>query len=594
MPHPNILLFMTDSMDGRVMRHLGHPAAHTPNMDRLAARGTSFSNAYCNSPQCAPSRASYWSGQYVHRIEAWNNPSGLPLDAPTFGTHLQDAGYGLHVFGKTDYRVGGHSLKARLTAWMRAANIKRPHNPRPQATTYHPVPSSGQPLPPSPLRERAGVRVATSPSTHAGLRQPSSANPPLNPSPGGEGQGEGSSARNPSPTTHPRADRIPAAGQPLPPSPLRERAGVRVEASPTTHAGVEQPIPPETSSESAKVEYLSPGQDPKRLHEKDWLQIDNACQFLTNYSKEDPPYFLYPSTNVPHPPFRATQHWLDTIDPVAVTLPPYESDLHPVMEYMSVTKNTHGHFTDEEILAIRRHYFAMVAETDAMLGQVLDTLEETGQLDHSYIIFASDHGEMNMEHRQTLKNALYEASARVPLIVAGPGLQQGVISDQLVSLIDLFPTLMDIAGLDHPEGLDGHSLLPLCRGDASDRPDYVFSEYHSNFANTGIAMWRQGPWKYIRYAGYDPQLFNLEDDPEEMTNLAQTHPQVVNDLNTRLESLVDFDDADHRAKTDDRHNVQTWRQPLTPTEFNEAMTNAHQGHWTPADTQHLRTWLSEP
>ena len=183
---------------------------------------------------------------------------------------------------------------------------------------------------------------------------------------------------------------------------------------------------------------------------------------------------------------------------------------------MSVTKNTHGHFTDDEILAIRRHYFAMVAETDAMLGQVLDTLEATGQLNDTYIIFASDHGEMNMEHRQTLKNAMYEASARVPLIVAGPGLQQGVISDELVSLIDLFPTLMDMAGLDHPEGLDGVSLLPLCRGDASGRPNYVFSEYHSNFSNTGIAMWRQGPWKYIRYAGYPPQLFNLQDDPEEI------------------------------------------------------------------------------
>ena len=523
---PNILLFMTDSMDGRVMRHLGHRAAHTPNMDRLAALGTSFSNAYCNSPQCAPSRSSYWSGQYVHRVEAWNNPSGLPMDAPTFGTHLQDAGYGLHVFGKTDYRVGGHSLKARLTAWMRAANIKRPHNPRPQATTYHPAPDS-----------------APSSSPLQGERQMPASSAAI---------GEGSSGRSLNPTTI--------------------------------------PISPD---ENTRHDYLSPGQDPKRLHQKDWIQIDNACQFLTNYSKDDPPYFLYPSTNVPHPPFRATQHWLDKIDPVAVTLPPYEPDLHPVMDYMSVTKNTHGHFTDEEILAIRRHYFAMVAETDAMLGQILDTLEATGQLDNTYIIFASDHGEMNMEHRQTLKNALYEASARVPLIVAGPGLRQGVISDDLVSLIDLFPTLMDIAGLEHPQGLDGHSLLPLCRGDASNRPNYVFSEYHSNFSNTGIAMWRQGPWKYIRYAGYHPQLFNLEDDPEEITNLAQTHPEVVNDLDTRLETLVDFDDADHRAKTNDRQNLQTWRQTLTPTEYHQAMTNAHQGHWTPADTQHLQTWLSE-
>ena len=471
MPQPNIILFMTDSMDGRVMRHLGHPAAYTPNMDRLAALGTSFRNAYCNSPQCAPSRASFWSGQYVHRVQAWNNPGGLPMDAPTFGTHLQDAGYGLHVFGKTDYRVGGHSLKARLTAWIRSANIKRPHNPRPEAVTVQP--------------------------------------------------------------------------------------------------------------------------DTPRPHEKDWLQIDGACQFLTDYSEDDPPYFLYPSTNVPHPPFRATRHYLDRIDPAAVTLPPYEADLHPVMDYMSVTKNTHGHFTDEEILAIRRHYFAMVAETDAMLGQILDTLEATGQLENTYIIFASDHGEMNMEHRQTLKNALYEASARVPLIVAGPGLQQGVISDELVSLIDLFPTFMDIAGLDHPEGLDGVSLLPLCRGETSGHPGYVFSEYHSNFTNTGIAMWRQGPWKYIRYAGYDPQLFDLDDDPEEIHDLSRSRPEIVQDLDSRLESLVDFGHADTQAKADDRHSYQSWRQPLTPQEAHEALTNAHQGHWTPDDDQHLKTWLAD-
>ena len=468
---PNIILFMTDSMDGRVMRHLGHPAAYTPNMDRLAALGTSFRNAYCNSPQCAPSRASFWSGRYVHRVQAWNNPGGLPMDAPTFGTHLQDAGYGLHAFGKTDYRVGGHSLKARLTAWIRSANIKRPHNPRPQATTVQP--------------------------------------------------------------------------------------------------------------------------DTPRLHEKDWLQIDNACDFLNDYSQDDPPYFLYPSTNVPHPPFRATPHYLDKIDPAAVTLPPYEPDLHPVMDYMSVTKNTHGHFTDQEILAIRRHYFAMVAETDAMLGQVLDTLEAAGQLNDTYIIFASDHGEMNMEHRQTLKNALYEASARVPLIVAGPGLRQGVVSNELVSLIDLFPTLMDIAGLDHPEGLDGVSLLPLCRGEASDRPDYVFSEYHSNFTNTGIAMWRQGPWKYIRYAGYAPQLFSLDDDPEEIHDLSESHPHIVQDLDARLESLVDFNHADAQAKANDRLNYQTWRQPLTPTEIQEALTKSHQGIWHPDDDQEIENWLAK-
>ena len=153
---------------------------------------------------------------------------------------------------------------------------------------------------------------------------------------------------------------------------------------------------------------------------------------------------------------------------------------------------------------------------------------------------------------------------------------------------------MDIAGLDHPEGLDGVSLLPLCRGEASNHRGYVFSEYHSNFSNTGIAMWRQGPWKYIRYAGYPPQLFNLQDDPEEIHDLTQSHPHIVQDLNTRLEALVDFDHADTQAKHNDRHNFQTWRQNLTPAEYQEAMTNAHQGHWTPADTHRLETWLAEP
>ncbi len=468
---PNIVLFMTDSMDGRVMSHLGHPAAFTPNLDRLAARGTSFAGAYCNSPQCAPSRASFWSGKYVHRVQAWNNPGGLPPDAPTFGARLEQAGYDLRVFGKTDYRVGGHSLKARVTAWMRAAGIERPHNPRPRAVTVEP--------------------------------------------------------------------------------------------------------------------------DTERLHERDWDQVDAAAAFLRQRAPDDPPFFIYPSTNVPHPPFRAAPAWLNRIDPANVDLPPYEADLHPVMRYMSVTKNTHGPFGEDEILAIRRHYFAMVAEADAMLGAVLDALEAAGRLDDTYVIFASDHGEMNMEHRQTLKNALYEASARVPLVVAGPGLQRGVVSDELVSLIDLFPTLMEMAGLDTPDDLDGQSLLPLCRGESGAHTGRVFAEYHSNFANTGIAMWREGPWKYLRYAGFQPQLFDLHADPDELHDLAPARPEIVRRLDARLESLVDVDQADARAKADDRQNFLAWRSSLAPAEYRQAMAAAHQGAWTPRDDARIDAWLEQ-
>ena len=125
------------------------------------------------------------------------------------------------------------------------------------------------------------------------------------------------------------------------------------------------------------------------------------------------------------------------------------------------------------------------------------------------------------------------------------------------------------------------------------RPNYVFSEYHSNFSNTGIAMWRQGPWKYIRYAGYDPQLFNLHDDPEEIHNLAESRPDIVHHLNTRLESLADFDAADAQAKANDRQNLLAWRAPLTPAEYQEAMSNAHQGVWNPDDDQQIEAWLTQ-
>ena len=107
-------------------------------------------------------------------------------------------------------------------------------------------------------------------------------------------------------------------------------------------------------------------------------------------------------------------------------------------------------------------------------------------------------------------------------------------------------------------------------------------------------MWRQGPWKYVRYAGYHPQLFNLEDDPEEIHNLAtESRPDIVHNLDTRLESLVDFDAADAQAKANDRQNFQTWRTPLTPDEVQSALTNAHQGVWSAKDNQRIQSWLIE-
>ncbi len=125
---PNVVVIQTESQDGRLLGCLGHPAmaAATPNLDRMAGEGVIFENHYCNYPLCCPSRASLWSGQFAHKVGAWNNYRGLEPDAPTFADRLQAAGYAMRTIGKTDYLSGNHSGSARLAAWSRTAAIPRP------------------------------------------------------------------------------------------------------------------------------------------------------------------------------------------------------------------------------------------------------------------------------------------------------------------------------------------------------------------------------------------------------------------------------------------------------------------------------------
>jgi len=118
-------------MDGRAMGFLGRPAASTPNLDRLAERGTAFTETYCTSPQCVPSRASFMSGRYAHEIEAWNNSKGLEHDDTTILDDAKAAGYRTAEIGRQDYRSGSHSRFARMTAWVRAADLELPEKDPP-------------------------------------------------------------------------------------------------------------------------------------------------------------------------------------------------------------------------------------------------------------------------------------------------------------------------------------------------------------------------------------------------------------------------------------------------------------------------------
>jgi arylsulfatase A-like enzyme len=238
-----------------------------------------------------------------------------------------------------------------------------------------------------------------------------------------------------------------------------------------------------------------------------------------------------------------------------------------------------------------------------MLGELLAALDEPRLRENTCVIVTSDHGENAMEHQQWYKMNLYESSARIPLLAAGPGFRQNAAVESPVSLIDIYPTLMDLAGRSTPSGLDGHSLLPELTGQRSSRPDWVLSEYHDTSCNTGSFMLQRGPWKYIAYVGYEPMLFDLVNDPDEVRNLASSRPEVIRELDSQLRKIVDYPAVDAKVKAYDRESFSRWREETKAKgQYEKTMSRIFSGWddvpaggmrpWTAADEARIEKWLS--
>jgi arylsulfatase K len=343
----------------------------------------------------------------------------------------------------------------------------------------------------------------------------------------------------------------------------------------------------------------------ERFSDTDWGRVDEAVAALETFAaRPDRPFFLYLGTGAPHPPFTISRRYLDLIDEAGVTVPPLDETEHPVMEHRHVEMNWRHGLSDDRIRQVRHIYFAMCAEVDAMMGPVLATLDRLGLADSTCVIFTSDHGEMAMEHRQWYKMSAFEPSSHIPMILAGPGLPQGTVVDTPVSLVDIYATLMDLAGIDRPAGLDGHSLLPLARGEPSDHPGWALMEYHDTTAITGIFMLRRGDWKYVLHVGRRPQLFHLGDDPWEVHDLAESRPDVVAEMDALLRSIVDPEEVDARAKAYDRASFRRWRaEQKAAGTYEETMARIFSGFdrlpdeevrpWTASDEARIEAWLAE-
>ena len=348
--------------------------------------------------------------------------------------------------------------------------------------------------------------------------------------------------------------------------------------------------------------------DRENAWENDWQKARQAQDFLREQADSDDPFFLYVTTGLVHPSFRTTSHWMDKVDIDKVTIPPEDEELHPVMEYQQVSKNWRHGFDPATVRQFRAAYYAMCAEADAMVGEIADTLDELGMSDDTYFIFSSDHGELATEHRNWYKMNMYEGSSRVPLIITGPDIPGGRRVDNIVSLIDMFPTMAEMTDLEEPDDLDGESLMPLARGETDESRDWAIATHTGTSANTTMFMLRRGDWKYVAYPGYQPQLFNLAEDPDEVQNLASAREDVARKMDEELRSIVDYEEVHDRVIRYDKAAFREWRKRAKAGEFSdtsysrtaenpattyeEIMANAYVGY-SEEHEEKLNRWMKD-
>lgn len=506
---PNIVLIMVDDLSDAVYGLGASPAAVTPNLERLSNRGVLFTNAHANSPVCAPSRNSMLSGLYPHTTGAYNfrswSESDMLSGATSLFRHFKDHGYITIGTGKIHHRRGGHNDDWAVIDGDR------------QYVSNHdagPWPWDGDP--------------------------------------------------DESRTIHPDQafllDHV---------DDLKSRGRMRGGSSRFLSFGTLSNVPVYPANE----EKGFPGYEGWRNidgsafrwendEDRDRLPDERKTDYAVEALKQDfdGPFFLTVGFNRPHEPLYVPDEYLARFPIEDVKLPPLlDSDWDDIQ---GIPDSSRGYAFDRYTMYMRaggtellrsfvQHYLASVSLIDDQVGRILDAVEATGKADNTIIVFVSDHGYHLGEKGAVYKATMWQEATRVPLIVSAPGVSQpGGVSHQPVSLIDIYPTLADLAGLPvdphlslNDSGLDGFSLRPLLMDPEGgwNGPDQVVSTIYGdqnqssespkdhNFTLIGER------WKYILYTNDFEELYDLETDPEQWVNLADDPEQQDRILTMRRE-----------------------------------------------------------
>jgi choline-sulfatase len=314
---------------------------------------------------------------------------------------------------------------------------------------------------------------------------------------------------------------------------------------------------------------------------------------------KDQPWFLCVSYTHPHDPYVNLAEYWDRYEgrEIATPDPPPPGWQPHVMDVW--TNSYHGVDvvapTPDDVCRSRRGYYASTGYFDDKLGGLLDELERLDLAGDTLALVTADHGDMCGERGMWFKRTVREWAARVPLVVVGAGVATGRRVPQNVSLVDLFPTMLDLAGIEPETGfshpLDGRSLFPFLRGETpADWPDEAFVE---NFGEATIAPIRsltKGRYKFIYVHGQPDQLHDIDADPHEWRNLADdpAHAGVAREMRAR--ALAGWDPAEtDRLIRESQHRRAFLKEALfqgtyTPWDFQPFFDGAR---------QYVRRWSNQ-
>jgi arylsulfatase A-like enzyme len=456
-PPVNVLFVTVDQWRGDCLSLLGHPVVRTPALDRLAATGTLFANHWVQSAPCGPSRACLYTGTYSFINRSIRN--GTPLDARFTNVALEAraAGYDPVLFGYTDTSVDPRTVA--------------PDDPR--LFSYEGVLPGFRPI----------VDFRSEPLT-------------------------------------PWIDWLIDQGYERPEHPIAVFDG-----DPSYPGAAEHPpswAPPIYRADQSETAYLTD-------RTLEWLDANAGS-----------PWFAHVSYLRPHPPYRVVAPYHDLYDPADMPAPvravtPELESFHPLAAAALSVPGVRAP-DDAELRQVEATYYGMMAEVDHHLGRLFDWLDRTGAVDDTIVVLTSDHGNQMGDHWLTEKLGWWDESYHVPLIVRVPGQAAGRRVDAFTEHVDVMPTVLEAMGLDVPIQCDGRALTPFLEPDGADGPadwrreahwQWDFGDPVNHLAEElfgltteqcNLDVIRDRQWKYVHFAGFDPLLFDLVEDPDQLVD----------------------------------------------------------------------------